>query len=1645
MIRNKKLKRIIVGGIGFVMAGVMFFVGSMQSMQEAAADVRVFDKITERYPYDGTYAGDNDGVFLNILEIVPDGETVTYTYTENNWQLLSTNENAEMGYFLRYYPKDQNGGLRKDIKSYSPTFVTCGTEHGGPIYNSSGALKDANTPTVLQNMRNYGLIKPYGADGAHDYPIYFVKDDGNNTPAPAFIQYKPDVSAEPLPGALAKGVYELGAGDYNIADGYTIDENGTICKEEHVSVSEDSTLSQNHPYDPVTNTVTILTPVTDDIDLTVMDFPRSKSDPNLEYITPVDDYENNKGKGLGNVKFTRSETQTTKTLYYGYSDLVIYYYTDGNYIFKSSNSFKEYVLGSGDKYDSKDIQYDVKVASTVTTADIEKADLVYISGTSARFSASATSDISKEVLLALYNKEVLNHKAIMMDYACYSADSASNVSKLAILLWRESQSEIRSEYEDAFVIKSGTTTAESDELQNIDFMTGDALNDLKASMMTGANGNFVTGNVYVYNHHMSDFDTPKSLVDAGDIFANGDFNSAYKASVAQQGFSDVLGYIVTTNKNSTTGQMLASVTPAVAIQYILISDGNPLTVMKNALHVLEIQPVTAFLYNETRGSDEYGYLEENGTVMKNRDAFIKSYLGNYYDDKADYITFTSMTIDEFNGRNDDLIETYDVIYIGSETTNKTGNLYYTGSLTTKKIVNKRYSSTETDKANLPVYNDSDMNGMVYYNIGDIVTTVSRNPQADGTFKDLREHLDIDTYQTRYNGRDLTKDKLQKLKNYLEADGLVLVAGDLVAQNDVGTTEINPTAVAGDGADVDHGRVDTSSNMYEFLSFARGFLFNSDSGKYENTTGNEYYKIYENLASVMDIASGAVNKTVLEKYIATEKLELTMMSVPTEYSYGYQAGTEIIDPDTITYMEEQPDGTRKLVYDFIITTLTADTGINTTYIPSLFIDVNKDGKYSKVSENIRDMQIVVKASGAEAPRDKDNNYLLSKGVEYQMTRELDDAYSGYLQWKINIQSTVDTNVHASAEGSTVVKNKGEDKLIKILQITKVADSTLDLEEQAETEESDFAKYLDAVPGYEVVFHTMTTQEFSDDFDAKYLANGNNRSVEEYALEYFDTFVVDDNDTENDAKDDIVGVNMLVFGYGDNFEKIPSTNSIIALQKFIESDKPVLMAHDFMIYASNHTQTQYLRNLLGADKYGVTQNIVDKADGETMGDLEASVFGHGLDYLHSGVGYTRSGDKDKVLLIESTGKNVAYEPSYKSSGARENTSKYTQGISNYTIYGLINKDGKKWLNSTKVESVGNSLSIGRGSYIAEKLNNGQITSYPYILKDEIEVVQTHAQHLELDLDADDDNDGESDVVVWYALGERTENKGGGANYNAYADDAAGPVPADSYYVYNKGNITYTGYGDSKDVTGFTSDEAQLFVNTLFAAFNADQVAPTAGFFETPPTATSTPVNGIAVPYDENVSEESSVLKKADGTFLYQFVNPNDTDTALKGDADVSAATPIYYRLTDTNFVRGKKYLSVEYYLKAEGNRVSKDGDQFRMDDGTMRDIVKLNINDAEVPVVDISKEILTYQVSEGRFANEVYPDDTGKLSLLESGVVYGFYLPMTYLKDDSHYTIYLKVNTKIVTDSSQGGESTVVNVKGEGYSELTVTKADLLDLD
>ena len=78
-------------------------------------------------------------------------------------------------------------------------------------------------------------------------------------------------------------------------------------------------------------------------------------------------------------------------------------------------------------------------------------------------------------------------------------------------------------------------------------------------------------------------------------------------------------------------------------------------------------------------------------------------------------------------------------------------------------------------------------------------------------------------------------------------------------------------------------------------------------------------------------------------------------------------------------------------------------MNATYQPHLYIDINNDGKYSSTTEDIKDIVVTVKGTGAEAEKNADGNYVLNKDVEYVLKRDVSNEYSGLLKWKLDVQS------------------------------------------------------------------------------------------------------------------------------------------------------------------------------------------------------------------------------------------------------------------------------------------------------------------------------------------------------------------------------------------------------------------------------------------------------------------------------------------------------------------------------------------------------------------------------------------------------------------------------------------------------------------
>lgn len=1735
----KGKKKFIMAFIALLVAGITLAVTLIHDSNDVAATTAVFDGITAKYT--------NSKSQVNILEIVPVSTPHTGKVENVNFTI---DEASELGYFMTLggSPKYANSLTENDNSSpQEPISATRGGVHGLPmtIKEGGGITVDKTSnefKATLMNFYEYGIIKPAGVDGGHytkigEYPIY--------AHTAVFSQFNNGLFSQSLGSRLVNGYYTVnasGTGNYSMDDDlYGINEGDNYR-------IYDVTVSRNSLGEIETVSYNSIVPV----DTTSMSLPKRTDG------TPIITYDPD---GHGNLDFHDVEgVAGPYELYKGYSVANgalgnVYYSTSDQTKYHSSDWWNEYVLGDLSVYENEGLNtpYTVKAADKVTEADIDAADLIYISGTYDSY-ITANVDLKPDVMTKIYNDEInYKHKAVMMDYALYNDALGNNISKLALLLWQNSQmATYKSTAEEHPTWFSTATVTDNGKDYDVYLLNQEAWNDSafvtylkenKVAAGTG-NGNFVTGNTYVYNHHMSDFKSPKSMVDALDNFANGDFNTPYSDQVVAAGFTAVSKYIETSNANAITKMVSNSISPAVCIQYILVSTGADLDAMKLTLNVLEIEPVPAFLYNTVRGSREYSEFDSNNSqdkaVIENRKAFVNDYLTSFYGDRIQFIHFTSMTIYEFNARNEDLVENYDIIYIGDETTRNGSNLYYTDGPERHTLAwnddENDYGYKPIKTSEIPNFNDKNMVGNLYYNVGDIAYVYGsfQNDNEDG----ISGWLDTDTFrsretmQTRYSPRDLTKNNLAKLKEFVQSKALVLVAEDLMGTTtgDVKNTQINPTIMEGNEDEYDiHGRVDSSSNLYEFLNFALGKTYTVSSNGIGSYVSSEDAKAYDNVVAVSDIKQKLVDKELLAEYVSTEKLDLYLIDKPVEYSYIAEDSGKIVDTTQLTTIAS--DGTRYLEYKFMIVAdneTTAEAG----YAVALYIDINKDGKFSKTTESVQDY-ILRLADGSEANKNEANEYVLAPNVEYTLRRDIAEDFSGLLNWKLDIKSNAISHLHDSETGYTLVKDpSGQKKKIRILQITNGNTKnsyTLDMEARlykARTgdESNKWSLLMNNVPDYELFVRTISVSAYEEAFDNKYneyktKAEADNTKLaaegkdtikiltkSEYAAQAYDTFfkefvvqnVTLDNCSETPKNHSTkgpsgvnveastlkskgyvneIGVDMIVCGFGDDYQAFSNSDAMAALESFIKAGKPVLTTHDFVHLRVGTSQNRVLRNLFGADLYGVSQNLTVTND-ELTGKPKVKMFNawqpvtvgknntneefralrstEGQNYLHSGIGYSRSANADVFSVIENTGKEVAYQPN----STRNLTTPETQGISSMLIeWNRDNNTSKKsWLNAKHVAG-GKSSWNGGGQndlgdnkkYMVEQVNEGQLTNYPYRLQKSFRTTATHSQYYSLDLTSDLDNDGESDVVVWYALGDSNDS-GNGSGVNPYSETTGGSInPANGYYIYNDGNITYTGAGH-RDLTNADLNEVELFINTLIAAYSTGVSDPSVGFYNSP-DINEKPITSLIVPYDGNVTNpdkgsgnkfDSSILRKKGSTeYMYKFVDPNTE--ASKG-VTASDGTMIYYRVGDYNFIRGTKDITTRYYLQVSSVVEDEENNKlyYIMPDGTKLDVVSLKVDGVTVSAVDISNRINTYATS-GMLLSDTAMERNkdGSLSGVESGRAYGFYLPMNLLNDNASFTILVEAQTTITSISTSGYG---INTRTEKvYEALPVVKADLLDLD
>lgn len=1478
-------------------------------------------------------------------------------------------------------------------------------------------------------LRRYGMIKPFGADfvdGTNsEYPIYDSIGKGifgNDT-----SEY---TTYDMIDGTMREGHYNwsgTNSGGYRLKAGYVLATSETTYIDD-AGISHDLTTENNNFLDadgttPITGLDTGYFYKRDAITVTIAGQgvpvmpvpganPESLSDNNA--IAPIADLDGfqftkvEKGRGLpaaveyvganGNLSFTF--LLNASDIYYGYQTNPVMHLNRSNRYYRLGNWIKEYILGDANLGCS--VTYVPRTIDQVTAADIANADLIYISGTAEEY-AAVGGDFTDALVVELYNQSAIHNKAIIMDYLIYGGGN-TNIDKLALLLWQEDQKAIHDMAASSYFTVS--TPDEWDDPAEVEYeINGTAIlgdtglfTTLRGTMLTGYNGNFAMNNVYVYDHHVSDFQSSRLeqyQTDARDNLGNGDLGSYYTSAAANGGFQAVLAYIKWNNEGLATNKMIEGyVTPAVAIQYILCYRGEKLTITKGTYTVLEIQPTKEFKFNSTTESMDYTL--ETAEVKAARNTFITKCLSDTIvgEDSQDLVTFRSVTIDEFNAMQDDLLTGYDVVYIGA--LHKT---YFRNGSGDTTVFRNGNVNIENSTA-LPIYNDINMTGYIYFSSGDIM----------GTTGDPKE---------RYTSRDLTVAKLTELVNYLESSGLIVVDGELMKSlNKTNTNIINPTKVeSSSNRYYDHGRLENSSNMYALFDLARG------------TSSTTYYT---NFVSEADLESGLAAKGDLTNSLNRERLILNIMSKPVTYSYTvYNTG----QMNMVNYLSADSDGKYYLDFEFSFVNNAEVSSASDFYLIHFYQDMNANGRFEP-SEEKSDYQVTRSADGSQAANGTDadgvTRYSLNADVVYKLRRQVPSDEGGFINWCIKIEKVTNSSVYCQETGYTAIKPR-EQKYINILQITPDNGSTINLEELAESDA--LYQYLHGTAiedQYTITARTITVSQFERDTEKYYNNNlasfGNNQ--EELWTEYFNTFQRTDNTIYTQAQiandeDKPMSVNMVILGFGSTYDQFSNSFPIYALETYIESTKPLLTTNnvvglDINKNSNNRTWNYALLSYFGQDRYGYT----------------FAQYNVGADNINTNEFYSRTGEPEKAAKVarylgDREGKRAV---AYMLGSGRDQVHLIPIGYTNRTrakefktldgnnSAGFINTDAVKALykNNDPTDAATNTY--------VDKMNDGQIAHYPYDVGDSVFLSKTQAQRFQLDLDYDSDEDGNSDIVVWYTLGDMA-NAAGGSLEAANVYSATPGDGINNYYIYNYANVTFSGIGATAKAN-LTAGESQLFVNTLIAAYEAGLVSPTVSFYETADSNASM-LDSIAVPYDENVRTDSSIMQDTNRDYLYQFVNPNEGDSTAN-------ATKAYFKIQDSNMVRGEKSAKVSFYLGVTDTASGR----YTWPNGSTSEILHLQLNDNTV----VSVVRIPITIYNANFSQEIgLSNGTAEINpRLEVGTMYGFYVPMSYLKDRGAAKIYIQADTGYDTISNATGQHTIRPL-GTAYDMFTIIKQDLLKLD
>lgn len=196
-----------------------------------------------------------------------------------------------------------------------------------------------------------------------------------------------------------------------------------------------------------------------------------------------------------------------------------------------------------------------------------------------------------------------------------------------------------------------------------------------------------------------------------------------------------------------------------ATRYVINFAGQRQTINKSKITVLDLEPGRGA---PLTSSTVLGWLGGSSSGLS-----------------ASNISIVAMPASEFIGKLDDLVETYDMIYVGSDLTG--------------------FNTTGSGSSATTVYNDSTMNGLIYTNIGDVykanillaglldrdyykISNGSNPTWSSGgsSYKYIDATSSSVANRFRFSGNDLTQLKAGELLDFAKSGYPVVIADNLTA-------------------------------------------------------------------------------------------------------------------------------------------------------------------------------------------------------------------------------------------------------------------------------------------------------------------------------------------------------------------------------------------------------------------------------------------------------------------------------------------------------------------------------------------------------------------------------------------------------------------------------------------------------------------------------------------------------------------------------------------------------------------------------------------------------------------------------------------------------------------------------------------------